>query len=52
MLKSLKNAMEEYHHMLYDKYTFFYYNSLVINYSKLDRDKAISILMIYVTMKN
>jgi hypothetical protein len=42
--EELKKAMEEYHHMLYDKYIFFYYNSLVINYSKLDRDKAISIL--------
>jgi hypothetical protein len=40
----LKTAMEEYNSMLYDKYIFFYYNSLVINYSILDRDKAISIL--------
>lgn len=40
----LRKAMEEYHHMLYDKYFFFYYNSLVINYSKLNADKAISIL--------
>jgi hypothetical protein len=30
--------------MLYDKYIFFYYNSLVINYSKLNPDKAITIL--------
>lgn len=42
--EDLKQAMEEYHHMLYDKYIFFYYNSLVINYSILDREKAISIL--------
>ena len=36
--------MEEYHHILYDKYFFFYYNSLVINYSILNKDKAIEIL--------
>lgn len=42
--EDLKQAMEEYHHMLYDKYIFFYYNSLVINHSILDQDKAISIL--------
>lgn len=42
--EELKKAMEEFHHMLYDKYIFFYYNSLVINYSKLNKDKAISIL--------
>ncbi|HEX5003624.1 MAG TPA: hypothetical protein VFW78_14115 [Bacteroidia bacterium] len=40
----LHNAMEEYNKVLYDKYLFFYYNSLVINYSKLDKHKAISIL--------
>ncbi len=40
----LRKAMEEYHHILYDKYFFFYYNSLVINYSILDKDKAIEIL--------
>ncbi len=40
----LRMAMEEFHHILYDKYFFFYYNSLVINYSILDKDKAIEIL--------
>ena len=40
----LRRAMEEYHHILYDKYFFFYYNSLVINYSILDKDKAVEIL--------
>ncbi len=40
----LRKAMEEYHHILYDKYFFFYYNSLVINYSVLDKDKAIELL--------
>ncbi len=40
----LKQAMEEFGKMLYDKYIFFYYNSLVINYSKLDKEKAIQVL--------
>jgi hypothetical protein len=42
--QKLKDAMEEYHHLHYDKYLFFYYNSLVINYSVLDKKKAIAIL--------
>ena len=37
-------AMHEYNKLLYDKFLFFYYNSLIINYSALDKDKAISIL--------
>ena len=40
----LKTAMEEHNKFLYDKYLFFYYNSLVINYSKLDKVKAIQVL--------
>lgn len=40
----LKQAMEEYGKLYFDKYLFFYYNSLVINYSKLDKDKAIQVL--------
>lgn len=40
----LKLAMDEYSGLLRDKYLFFYENSLVINYSVLDKDKAISIL--------
>lgn len=40
----LRKNMEAFHHLLYDKYFFFYYNSLVINYSKLDPQKAIGIL--------
>lgn len=40
----LKDAMEEYGRVLYDKYVFFYYNSLVINYSKLNKEKAIEVL--------
>lgn len=42
--EDLKQAMEEHNRYLYDKYWFFYYNSLVINYSKIDLDKAIEIL--------
>jgi len=41
----LKAAMEEFNKLHYEKYLFFYYNSLVINYSRLDRNKAIDILM-------
>jgi hypothetical protein len=40
----LKDAMEEFNRSFYDKYLFFYYNSLVINYSKSDRVRAIEIL--------
>ncbi len=40
----LKESMEEFSRLLYDKYVFFYYNSLVINYSKLDKEKAIDVL--------
>jgi hypothetical protein len=42
--EKLKAAMEEFGKLHYDKYLFFYYNSLVINYSKIDIDKAIEIL--------
>ncbi len=41
----LKDAMEEHQGILHDKYLFFYYNSMVINYSRLNRDKAIEILL-------
>ncbi len=40
----LKSAMDEHQRMFFDKYLFFHYNSLVINYSKLDKEKAIEIL--------
>lgn len=40
----LKQAMSEYGGLLHDKYLFFYYNILVINYSEKDRDKAIEVL--------
>lgn len=40
----LRLAMEEHNRQLHDKYLFYYYNSLVINYSVKDIDKAIEIL--------
>lgn len=40
----LKLAMAEFNNILKEKYRFFYYNSLVINYSVLDKEKAITIL--------
>ncbi len=42
--EEMHDAMKEHSKLLYDKYLFFYYNSLVINYSVLNKDKAISIL--------
>ncbi|HEY0030762.1 MAG TPA: hypothetical protein VGC65_08385 [Bacteroidia bacterium] len=41
---TLKSAMDEHHKQLHDKYLFYYYNSLVINYTVKDIDKAIEIL--------
>lgn len=40
----LKLAMDEFGGALHDKYLFYYYNSLVINYSVKNIDKAIQIL--------
>lgn len=40
----LKEGMEEYNNLLYDKYLFFYYNSLATNYSAVNIDKAIETL--------
>ncbi len=40
----LRAGMEEHQRVHYDKYLFYYYNSLVINYSQIDRVKAIEIL--------
>lgn len=42
--QKLKEAMSEFGGMLHDKYLFFYYNTLMINYSNKDLDKAIEIL--------
>jgi tetratricopeptide (TPR) repeat protein len=43
--EKLKLGMEEYDCLHYDRFMFFYFNSLVINYSKMDMEKAISILV-------
>ena len=43
-VEKLKSAMSEYNNLLYDKYLFYYYNSLVINYTVKNIDKAIEIL--------
>lgn len=43
--EKLKEAMEQYDRLHYDRFLFFYYNSLVINYSKVDIEKAVSILL-------
>ena len=40
----MKKAMNEYQGFLRDKYIFYYYNALVINYSKLDKKKALDVL--------
>ncbi|CAN5520025.1 hypothetical protein BH10BAC1_BH10BAC1_02810 [soil metagenome] len=40
----LKSAMDEFNKLLHDKYLFYYYNSLVINYSVKNIDKAIEYL--------
>ncbi len=38
-------AMQEYNGWLHDKYLFYYYNSLVINYQVTDKQKAIEVLL-------
>jgi len=40
----LHQAMQEHNNLLYDKYLFYYYNSLVINYQVTDKRKAIEVL--------
>jgi hypothetical protein len=42
--EKLKEAMNAFDRLLYDKYLFFYYSAQVINYSVKDLDKAIRIL--------
>lgn len=41
----LKSEMEEFHGLYLEKYRIFYYNALVNNYSFLDKEKAIVILL-------
>jgi hypothetical protein len=43
-LKLLHDAMKEYKSMHYNNYVFFYYNSLVNNYTVINPDKAIEVL--------
>jgi tetratricopeptide (TPR) repeat protein len=43
--EELHSAMREYDGLLYDKYLFYYYNSLVINYQVTDKQKAIEVLL-------
>lgn len=42
--KLLLISMKEYDSFLHDKYLFFYYNILVSNYAKTDKDKALDYL--------
>ena len=42
--EKLKEAMNQYDRLFYDRYLFFYYNTLATNYSTIDLDKAIDIL--------
>ena len=43
--KQLKLEMEKFDRLHYDKYLFYYYNGLAINYNKLDKEKAIETLL-------
>ena len=40
----LSISMKEYDSILHDKYLFYYYNSLVLNYAKTDKKKALEYL--------
>lgn len=42
--EKLHLAMKAYDNLHYNRFLFFYYNSLVINYSKIDMNKAVAIL--------
>jgi tetratricopeptide (TPR) repeat protein len=41
----LRKAIDEHDGLLYNKYNFYYYNGLVINYSSTDKEKAIEVLL-------
>lgn len=43
--EQLKTAMEEYNGFLANEYEFFYFNSLVMNYFVVDKNKAINIFL-------
>tara|TARA_B110000438_G_scaffold157362_1_gene150821 strand:- start:767 stop:1423 length:657 start_codon:yes stop_codon:yes gene_type:complete len=42
--EELNNSMNEFDSFLRNQFLFYYYNSLVINYSKLDQEKALEVL--------
>ena len=42
--EELLNGMKEYDCFLHDKYLFYYYNILVLNYAKTDKEKALDYL--------
>ncbi len=42
--ETLRNCMNEYNGFLKDKFLFYYYNALVINYSLSDKEKALNVL--------
>jgi len=44
--EQLHHAMKEYEGFLYDKYIFYYYNVLVLNYAKEDKEKALETLQL------
>jgi len=44
MLKSLREAMSEFDAFLEDKYMFYYYNALVLNYGETDKQKSLKVL--------
>lgn len=49
--KYLKDALEEHNAFLKNKYVYYYYNCLVINYSEIDREKAIDVLIHMLTVE-
>ncbi|MAR39824.1 MAG: hypothetical protein CMD22_03950 [Flavobacteriales bacterium] len=42
--EKLNNSMSEFDSFLKNRFLFYYYNALVINYSKLDQEKALQVL--------
>tara|TARA_X000000368_G_scaffold416379_1_gene410173 strand:- start:223 stop:1674 length:1452 start_codon:yes stop_codon:yes gene_type:complete len=42
--EELNNSMNEFDSFLRNRFLFYYYNALVINYSKLDKEKALEVL--------
>ena len=42
--KKLYDEMQKYDNILYNKFLFFYYNALIINYSTLNKSKALDVL--------